>query len=111
MTPPSRLRHAMFKGGVILLLLVTGYGLAFRHAGHQVDAFCARVTTETPVDALPRIAREVGVKLVGPQMLVRDGASRVFAAVVNPMTMGDYGCVIDAASMTGKVQSKQLGYH
>ena len=110
MTPPSRLRQAMFKGGVILLLLATGYGLAFRHAGHQVDAFCARVPTGTPVEALPGIAREVGVKLVGPQVVVRDGSTRVFAAVVNPLTMGDYACTITAASMTGKVEATRLGY-
>ncbi len=111
MTPPSRIRQAMFKGGVILLLLSTGFGLAFRHAGHQVDAFCARVTTETPVAALPEIAKELGVKLIGPQVVSLNGASRVSAAVVNPMTMGDYGCSIDASSMTGMVEAKQLGYH
>ena len=110
MTPPGRLRQALFKGGMILLLLATGYGLAFRHAGHQVDAFCARVTTETPVEALPGIAKEVGVKLIGPQLRVRDGTAHVFAAVVNPMTMGDYACSIDASSLTGKVEAKRLGY-
>jgi hypothetical protein len=108
--PPSRIRQAMFKGGVILLLLVTGYGLAFRHAGHQVDAFCARVGTETPFAALPGIAKELGVKLIGPTLMDRNGAPGVSAVVVNPMTLGDYGCRVDASSMSGKVTAKALGY-
>jgi hypothetical protein len=99
----------MFKAGVVLLLLVTLYALMFYKSLRQVDAFCSRVSTNTDVSALPQIANDLGVKLVGP--LVRDaGASRVFATVVSPMTMGDYGCDVQASSLSGKVERKTLGY-
>ncbi len=96
--------------GVVLLVLVSAYVVAFKRARHQVDAFCGRVSTDTSVAALPGIARELGVKLQGPAVAGGNGVPRVSAMVVNPFTMGDYACEIGAASMTGKVESKQLGY-
>ncbi len=100
----------MFQGGVVLLLLVTLYGLAFLKSIRQVDAFCARVTTDTDVSALPQIAKESGVKLLGPSVVDVKGAPGIFASVASAMTMGDYGCDLHASSMTGKVEVKQLGY-
>ena len=107
--PPAPFRRFMFKVGVMLLLLVTLYALMFYKSLRQVDAFCARVSTDTDVSALPQIAKELGVKLDGP-LVVDGGGSRVSAAVVSPMTMGDYGCRIDASSLTGKVEGRKLGY-
>ena len=96
--------------GLALLLLVVAYVIAFKRASHQVDAFCGRVSTDTSVAALPDIARELGVKLQGPAVVDGDGAPRVSASVANPFTMGDYACEIGASSMTGKVESRTLGY-
>jgi hypothetical protein len=93
--------------GLFLIVLVVVYVIAFKRAGHQVDAFCGRVSTATNVATLPDIAREIGVKLQGPEV-VRGGA--VSAIVVNPFTMGDYACEIGASAMTGKVESIKLGY-
>ena len=95
--------------GLLLLVLVVAYVVAFKRASHQVDAFCGRVSTDTSVAALPDIARELGVKLQGPAVVGGDGA-RVSAMVVNPLTMGDYACEIGASSMTGKVETRKLGY-
>ncbi len=95
--------------GLLLLVLVIAYVVAFKRAGQQVDAFCGRVSTATDVSALPGIARDLGVKLHGPAFLEgHDGP--VSAVVANPFTMGDYTCVLRASSMTGKVEGKSLGY-
>ena len=108
-TPAAPFRRLLFKVGVVLLLLVTLYGLMFYKSLRQVDAFCSRVSTDTDVSALPRIATDLGVKLGWP--LERDtGTSRVIATVSSPMTMGDYGCDLRASSLTGKVEGKTLGY-
>jgi hypothetical protein len=96
--------------GLLLLVLVVAYVIAFQRAGRQVDAFCGRVSTDTSVAALPDIALELGVKLQGPRVAGGDGVPRVLATVVNPFTMGDYACEIGASSMTGKVETKKLGY-
>jgi hypothetical protein len=98
------------KVGIILLLLVVTYAVAFQRSIHQVDAFCARVSTDTEVAELPRIAQSLGVKLQGPSVTTDSGGSHVFAAVVSAFTMGDYGCTMRAATMSGKVESKRLGY-
>ncbi len=92
--------------GLALVILVIIYVVAFKRASQQVDAFCGRVSTDTSVAALPDIARELGVKLVGPAMV----GGRVSALVVNPFTMGDYGCQIGASALDGKVETKTLGY-
>ena len=96
--------------GLLLLVLVVAYVVAFKRANHQVDAFCGRVSTDTSVAALPDIARELGVRLQGPAVAGGGSVPRVSAMVVNPFTMGDYACEIGASSMTGKVESKKLGY-
>ena len=96
--------------GLLLLVLVVAYAVAFVRASRQVDAFCGRVSTDTSVAALPDIARELGVKLQGPAIVDADGAPRVSAIVANPFTMGDYACEIGASSMTGKVGTRKLGY-
>lgn len=96
--------------GLLLLVLVVAYAIAFQRASRQVDAFCGRVSTDTSVAALPDIALELGVKLQGPAAVGGDGVPRVAAMAVNPFTLGDYACEIGAASMTGKVETKKLGY-
>ena len=96
--------------GLLLLVLVVAYAVAFVRASRQVDAFCGRVSTDTSVAALPDIARELGVKLQGPAVDGADGGPRVSATVVNPLTMGDYACEIGASSMAGKVETRKLGY-
>jgi hypothetical protein len=96
--------------GLFLLVLVVAYGVAFVRASRQVDAFCGRVSTDTNVAALPDIARELGVKLQGPEVGGGEGMPRVAASVANPFTMGDYACEIGASSMTGKVETRKLGY-
>ena len=96
--------------GLFLLVLVVAYAVAFVRASRQVDAFCGRVSTDTTVAALPDIARELGVKLHGPVIEDADGVPRISAIVVNPLTMGDYACEIGASSMTGKVETRKLGY-
>ena len=96
--------------GLLLLVLVVAYAVAFVRASRQVDAFCGRVSTDTAVAALPDIARDVGVKLRGPAVEGGDGGPRVSAMVVNPFTMGDYACEIGASSMNGKVETRKLGY-
>jgi len=93
--------------GLLLLVGVAVYVVAFMRASRQVDAFCGRVSTDTDVAALQDVARELGVKLQGPEV-VRGGS--VSAIVVNPFTLGDYACEIGASSMTGKVESRKLGY-
>lgn len=92
--------------GLALIVLVLVYVVAFKRASQQVDAFCARASVGTPVAALPDIARELGVKLRGPEVV----GGRVSALVVNPLTMGDYGCEIGASALGGKVESRILGY-
>ena len=96
--------------GLLLLVLVVAYVIAFQRASRQVDAFCGRVSTGTRVAALPDIALEIGVKLQGPVAVGGDGVPRVSAMAVNPFTLGDYACEIGASSMTGKVETKKLGY-
>jgi hypothetical protein len=96
--------------GLLLLVGVVAYVIAFQRASRQVDAFCGRVSTDTSVAALPDIALEFGVKLQGPMVVDGDRVPRVRATVVNPFTMGDYACEIGASSMTGKVEAKKLGY-
>ena len=106
-TPQTAFRRTLFRLGMLFLGVLVVYLLAFVRSMHQVDAFCARVTTDTDVGELPAIARAVGgVRLSGPTMV--DG--RVRAAVANPMTMDDYACTVGAASMSGKVETKRLGY-
>jgi hypothetical protein len=50
------------------------------------------------------------VKLQGPEVGGGEGMPRVAASVANPFTMGDYACEIGASSMTGKVETRKLGY-
>ncbi len=96
--------------GLVLIVGVIAYVVAFKRASQQVDNFCARVSTDTSVAALPDIARELGVKLQGPELAGADGGPRVAASVANPFTMGDYACRIGASALSGKVESKSLGY-
>ena len=96
--------------GLFLLVLVVAYAVAFVRASRQVDAFCGRVSTDTNVVALADIARELGVKLHGPELVGAEGVPRVSAIAANPFTMGDYACEIGASSMTGKVETTKLGY-
>ena len=110
MRPPNRFAGLAFRGGAALLVLAIGYAVAFRRANQQVDGFCARVTRDTAVADLPAIARELHVKLQGPDVLADAGGSRVVAAVVNPLTLGDYGCTIDAPPLDGRVAGTRLGY-
>jgi hypothetical protein len=104
------LASLLARVGLLLLVLVVAYVVAFVRANRQVDAFCGRVSTGTNVVALADVARELGVKLQGPEAVGGEGVPRVAASVANPFTMGDYACEIGASSMTGKVESKKLGY-
>jgi hypothetical protein len=106
----TNVRSLAGRIGLLLVACVLAYVVAFKRASRQVDVFCGRVSTDTSVAALPDIAREVGVKLQGPEFGAGEGAPRVAATVVNPFTMGDYACRIGASSMTGRVETKSLGY-
>jgi hypothetical protein len=106
----TNVKSILGRVGLLLIVLVVAYVVAFKRASHQVDAFCGRVSTDTNVAALAGIARELGVKLHGPEVVDGGSVPRVVATVVNPFTMGDYACEIGASTMIGKVETKTLGY-
>lgn len=76
----------------------------------KIDMFCGNIDTSTRVSDLQKLADSAGVDLRGPMMMSNSYGPYVYAIAASGFTVGEYACRIHAASLSGVVSKKRLGY-